>query len=166
MSNSTIILCCVLFLTFLVLISYHLIKLKIRENFAKKFEINDLVKITTFNHDLDLKKYYPVVGWNTHYFFINDDDKTYRCEWGDLDYNKSLEWRTHFLECEKFMGKTPGFDHKLNDNLETKVSNGNFHNVSINLMNETQCHTYLKLAIDEENFEAAELIKKRLENFR
>jgi hypothetical protein len=163
MSKQLVILCSIPIIIILFSISYYLIRKKIRENLAKKFEINDLVKITTFNHDLDPKKFYPVVGWNSYYFFIDNDDTTYRCEWGDLVINKSLEWRTHFLECEKFMGKTPGFNAELGGYM---TSNKNFHNVSINLMNETQCHTYLKLAIDEENFEASELIKKRLENFR
>jgi protein-arginine kinase activator protein McsA len=33
-------------------------------------------------------------------------------------------------------------------------------------MNEIQCYAYLKQALDTEDYEAADLIRKRMENFR
>ena len=63
------------------------------------------------------------------------------------------------------MGSEPGF----NPHVEPEKSNtpsGTVEGEPIETMNETMCQVYLKKAIEEENYELADRLRKRLENFR
>ena len=62
------------------------------------------------------------------------------------------------------MGVNPKFSGSISDKTET--IDGEIDGIRIELMNETQCQVYLKKAIEEENYEAAEKIRKRMEAFR
>jgi hypothetical protein len=62
------------------------------------------------------------------------------------------------------MGINPGFSGCIDDESETigKKVDGK----PVDLMNEIECEVYLKKAIENEDFDTAELIKKRMEKFR
>lgn len=55
---------------------------------------------------------------------------------------------------------------EFSNSLTTKPTVEKYGDLFIENMNQTECVIYLKMAIEEENFEVAELISKRLENFK
>lgn len=136
---------------------------KSRKEKSKHFQINDLVKISHMSTLKEPQKLHRLVGWSEDYLFVDEYGVTHRCNWNHLEYNKSWDWRRYRIECEKYMGKTPGFSGLIE---EVKPSSQKIDEIPIDTMNETQCQVYLKQAIEEENFEVAELIRKRLENFK
>jgi hypothetical protein len=105
-----------------------------------------------------------VVGWNENDLYIKIGKVTYKSSWDCFESNKSALWRRNYNECKSAMGVDPGFSSDVAD---TKtISSKTFNGVSIELMNEIQCYAYLKQALDTEDYEAADLIRKRMENFR
>jgi hypothetical protein len=105
-----------------------------------------------------------VVGWNENDLYIKIGKVTYKSSWDCFESNKSALWRRNYNECKSAMGIDPGFSSDVAD---TKtISSKTFNGVSIELMNEIQCYAYLKQALDTEDYEAADLIRKRMENFR
>lgn len=133
-----------------------------RRNRSKHWEIGDLVKMKSTALIGSENELVKLVGWNSDYIFVDDGKHVNRCEWGDLNFNKSAEWRKNFSECEKYMGKKPLFTNVVSKTDIKKVYDGK----PVELMNEIECEIYLKKAIEEENFEMAELIRQRLERFR
>ena len=61
------------------------------------------------------------------------------------------------------MGKDPGFAPGLG---AQKNISGSIDGKSIDLLSETECQVYLKKAIETENYELAEKIKKQMEKYR
>jgi len=105
-----------------------------------------------------------VVGWNENDLYLKIGKATYKSSWECFQSNKSALWRRNYNECKSAMGVDPGFSSDVAD---TKtISSKTFNGVSIESMNETQCYAYLKQALDTEDYEAADLIRKRMENFR
>ena len=105
-----------------------------------------------------------VVGWNENDLYLKIGKATYKSSWECFQSNKSALWRRNYNECKSAMGVEPGFSSDVSD---TKtISSKTFNGVSIESMNETQCYAYLKQALDTEDYEAADLIRKRMENFR
>jgi hypothetical protein len=60
------------------------------------------------------------------------------------------------------MGVEPGFKSELGES----KSGGKIDGKPIELLNEIECEVYLKAAIDDQDYETAELIRKRMEKFR
>ena len=60
------------------------------------------------------------------------------------------------------MGKTPGFKPELTDLPSSHKIDGK----PIELLSEIECQVYLKNAIEQEDYDSAELIRKRMESFR
>lgn len=133
-----------------------------RRKKSKNWDIGDLVKMKPRALVGSGNELLTLVGWNSDYIFVDDGKHVNKCEWSDLDFNKSAEWRKNFFECEKYMGKEPLFSNVVSKITTKKTYDGK----PIELMNEVECQVYLKKAIEEENFELAELIRKRLENFQ
>ena len=108
----------------------------------------------------------PVLaGWNRHNVFINVGDLTYTEMWSAIKANKSDIWRKHYESCKSYMGVKPNFSPVVNSNI-TEGSSDMIDGQPISTLNETMCQIYLKQALESENYELAELLKKQLEKFR
>jgi len=107
-------------------------------------------------------------GWTEDNLYI-DCHAGYisKVSWDELSVNKSALWRRNYDEAKKVMGVDPGFSRVVGQSNVGKTSGGKTYDGKvIDLLNEIECQVYLKRALEEEDFEVAELIKKRLEKFR
>ena len=78
--------------------------------------------------------------------------------------NKSGLWRQNYEDAKKVMGVNPGFTGNIGD--ESETTGKKVDGKPIDTMNEIECEVYLKKALEEEDYDTAELIKKRMEKFR
>ena len=97
---------------------------------------------------------------------LNLVDKYFIEEWGSIDINKSDYWRTQYNNCKEFMGKNPSFKPRVKYNSPSLSGTNKVDGQPIETMSETMCEVYLKQAIENENYELAEKLRKRLERFR
>lgn len=153
---------------------YTFIQRMSRKSRSKNWKIGDVILYDYLNLSYELKlvikekklNSLTLSGWNGDNVFYTVDKTCYCEKWGTIDSNKSQIWRDNYNNCKTFMGKTPAFDEYV------KKSSGGFgekdsvDGVPIETMNETLCQIHLKRAIEEENYELADKIRKRLENFR
>jgi hypothetical protein len=114
------------------------------------------------------KLYAKVKGWSVDHVYLDlGDDSTTKSTWDKIDTNKSALWRRNVKECESAMGKKPGFVAKVNDEgVEQPNSGDKIDGKPIILLTETECQAYLKQAIDGENYDMAEKIRKQMEKYR
>jgi hypothetical protein len=123
--------------------------------------IGDYSSILTKNH----KEFAILKGWSLTDLYIDcGGGSVYKVDWDVLRDNKSDLWRQNYEEAKKVMGVNPGFIGNIGDESETigKKVDGK----PIDTMNEIECEVYLKKALEEEDYDTAELIKKRMEKFR
>lgn len=123
--------------------------------------VGDYGSILTKNH----KEFAILKGWSLTDLYIDcGGGSTYKVDWDVLRDNKSDLWRQNYEEAKKVMGVNPGFTGDIGDESETigeKVDGK-----PVDLMSEIECEVYLKKAIENEDYDTAELIKKRMEKFR
>lgn len=119
------------------------------------------------------RQYAKLLGWTLDYLYIDcGDDITSQVSWNIMQGNKSAMWRKNYADAKKIMGVEPGFpDDTMNHpdyaDENTLIPIGKkFQGKDINLMTETECQVYLKIALDNEDYSTAELIRQRLEKFR
>jgi hypothetical protein len=86
----------------------------------------------------------------------------YQVNWSVMNFNKSYTWRKNYEDAKKIMGCDPAFSGGVGESSIGKVYDGK----PIDVMNEIECEVYLKKALSEEDYDTAELIKKRMEKFR
>jgi hypothetical protein len=157
----------ILFGALLIGFLYHTIQLNSRKSEFKDWIVGDKLilktssveytKIQKLNQSLG-----NVVGWNVDNIYLKIGDTTHKCEWSCFDSNKSALWRRNYDECKKYMGVDPGFNAELGEsNSKAKI-----RGKTIELLSEVECEVYLMIAIDEEDYDTAELIKRRMEKFR
>ena len=157
----------ILFGALLIGFLYHTIQLNLRKSEFKDWIVGDKLilktssveytKIQKLNQSLG-----NVVGWNVDNIYLKIGDTTHKCEWSCFDSNKSALWRRNYDECKKYMGVDPGFNAELGEsNSKAKI-----RGKTIELLSEVECEVYLMIAIDEEDYDTAELIKRRMEKFR
>lgn len=146
-----------------------------RKMISKNWKIGDMVMVSS----LKIKKrneLHVLVGWSSKHVYIQEDGLVHECNWDDIVYNLSSMWVKNYDQCEKFMGTPPNFVRNItSENIPKKplfdaeknieLKNNPFDK-PIDMMNETECEIYLKIAIEEEDFKTASLIRKRLENFK
>jgi hypothetical protein len=106
---------------------------------------------------------FTLVGWEKNSIYIEKDGTTHKIDWIKLHYNKSAIWRRNYQACEKAMGKEPGFSPGLG---QRKNISGQVDGKAIELLSEIECQVYLKQAIETENYELAEKIRKQMEKYR
>jgi hypothetical protein len=106
---------------------------------------------------------FTLVGWEKNSIYIEKDGTTHKIGWTKLHYNKSAIWRRNHHACEKAMGKEPGFAPGLG---QRKNISGQVDGKAIELLSEIECQVYLKQAIETENYELAEKIRKQMEKYR
>ena len=157
----------ILFGALLIGFLFHTIQLNSRKSEFKDWIVGDKLilktssveytKIQKLNQSLG-----NVVGWNVDNIYLKIGDTTHKCEWSCFDSNKSALWRRNYDECKKYMGVDPGFNAELGEsNSKAKI-----RGKTIELLSEVECEVYLMIAIDEEDYDTAELIKRRMEKFR
>jgi hypothetical protein len=151
----------------IVMLKNHLRKLEFKD-----WEVDDLIIVNDFTitHRLNNngKKFAKVKGWTVDNVFLDlGDDYVNKYTWDVVDTNKSALWRRNFKQCESTMGKKPGFVAKVNDEgVESPNSGDKIDGKPIILLTETECQAYLKQAIDGENYDMAEKIRKQMEKYR
>lgn len=114
------------------------------------------------------KEYATLLGWTTDYLYIDcGDNLTSQVSWNVMEGNKSATWRKNYDDAKKEMGVNPGFPYDAmsqypDDNMFIPIGK-KYDGKYIDLMTEIECHVYLKMALENEDYNSAELIKKRLE---
>lgn len=117
-------------------------------------------RVCTWNSDT----LYTLLGWELDGFYIEKDDSTHKIDWDKFHFNKSAIWRRNYQACEKAMGKDPGFSADLSTS--KRVTGESIDGKHIDLLSEVECQVYLKQALDSENYELAEKIKKQMQKYR
>lgn len=110
------------------------------------------------------KEFAILKGWSLTDLYIDcGDGSVYKVDWEVLRDNKSDTWRKNYENAKKVMGCDPAFSGGVGDsNPIGRIYDGK----PIDTMNEIECEVYLKKALGEEDYDTAELIKKRMEKFR
>lgn len=118
-------------------------------------------------------KYATLKGWTVDFVIAVYDGADYfrRIEMREVKHNKSAYWRKMYKDCEQTMGTKPNFNDKgMIYYHNPSKKNGKTGNVidgkNIDLLSETECQVYLKLCLESEDYETAELIKKQMEKYR
>ena len=105
-------------------------------------------------------------GWNEDSIMFEFNNKTFIEEWKSIDVNKSDYWRTQHNNCKNFMGKDPGFNPIVKDKVPSSSDTDMIDGQPIETLSEIMCEVYLKQAIENENYELADKLRKRMERFR
>jgi len=141
---------------------------KNRKKRCQSWKIGDKLALCKGRHNDILstkrKEYAILKGWDLDHLYIDcGDDMVYQVNWSVMNFNKSDSWRKNYENAKKVMGCDPAFNGGVGDSSPAgRIYDGK----QIDLMNEIECEVYLKKALDEEDYDTAELIKKRMEKFR
>lgn len=145
------------------------IKDKNRRAKCKNWKVGDKLGLCKGKHndilDHRKKEYAILKGWDLKHLYIDcGDDMVYQVDWSVMNFNKSYTWRKNYEDAKKVMGCDPDFIGGVG---ESNSSIGKIYDGKpIEVMNEIECEVYLKKALDEEDYNTAELIRKRMEKFR
>jgi hypothetical protein len=136
---------------------------------CKNWKVGDKLSLCRGNYKDILerkKKSFAILrGWDLENLYIDcGDDMIYQVDWSVMNFNKSATWRKNYEDAKKFMGCDPGFSGGVGE--ESESTGKTYSGKPIDLMNEIECEVYLKKALDAEDYDTAELIKKRMEKFR
>lgn len=154
----------------LVSFSIHLINLKIRRKEFKDWKVGDLLILknsSTEHYEITKlgKSMAKVLGWTEDHLYLEIDNSTRQCSWDCFRDNKSAIWRRNYDNCKLAMGVDPGFNSGVRDS-SSSLSGKKVEGKPIELLSEVECEVYLKKAIENEDYDTAELIRKRMEKFR
>ena len=145
------------------------VKDKNRKSRCKNWKVGDKLSLNRGDYyrilEKNNKKFATLEGWDLNNLYIScGNNMTYKVNWSVMTFNKSATWRQNYDEAKKVMGCEPGFTGGVGEISEStgKKVDGK----PVDLMNEIECEVYLKRAIENEDFDTAELIKKRMEKFR
>ena len=142
---------------------------KNRKSRCKNWKVGDKLSLCWGNYKDILerkKKSFAILkGWDIKNLYIDcGDDMVYQVDWSIMNFNKSDTWRKNYEDAKKVMGCDPGFSNSVGE--ESESTGKTYSGKSIDLMTEIECEVYLKKALDDEDYDTAELIKKRMEKFR
>ena len=155
-----------------IIVGYDRLQVKNRKTISQNWEVGDVI-IPDWNYlgnelTKELKgrnlNTLTLSGWNSENIFYNLGGSCYCESWSSIKSNKSQIWRDNHKNCSEFMGKQPGFDSKVSES--NSFSSETIDGLPIELMNETLCQVHLAKAIEDENYELADKLRKRLEKFR
>ncbi len=145
----------------------------LRKAETENWQIGDSVSInhkgdSNLYSDMQIKdgRYAILVGWNKDNVFLSFDTNTYCEKYKVIDFNKSATWRKNFQECVGYMGKNPNFPNGFNHKAKAGEKAENYSDKPIELYTEVECQVFLKKALETEDFEMAEKIRKQLEKYR
>lgn len=141
---------------------------------CKNWKIGDKIALKSNDYKNILrnknKDFAILKGWDLENLYIDcGDGMVYQVSWSVMDFNKSAIWRENYENAKKVMGCNPAFTYEVNDSRGGSGSSFDgqkYEGKVIEVMSEIECEVYLKKALEEENYEAADLIRKRKENFR
>lgn len=139
---------------------------------SKNWKVGDKVKVNHLSSVNNHMQLHNLVGWNKNHFFVEENSFIHQCEWRHLEFNKSAEWRKSYIECEKFMSQeSPKFPEHIygdmvGDNELEKTLGPMVNNKLISKLSKTECEILLKQALEEENYEIAELLRIRIESLK
>jgi hypothetical protein len=136
---------------------------------CKNWKVGDKLSLCKGRHNDILehrKKEYAILkGWDLDNLYIDcSDGMVYQVNWSVMNFNKSAIWRENYENAEKFMGCKPGFSGGVGES--STSTNRIYCGKPIDAMNEIECEVYLKKALEEEDYETADLIRQRQEKFR
>jgi hypothetical protein len=142
---------------------------KNRRTKCKNWKVGDKLSLCRGDHYQILKnnnkEFATLEGWDLNNLYIScGNNMTYQVNWSVLNFNKSATWRHNYDEAKKVMGCEPGFTGGVSES--SKSTGKTYSGKPIDLMTEIECEVYLKKALEEEDYDTAELIKKRMEKFR
>lgn len=142
---------------------------KNRKTKCKNWKVGDKLSLCRGNYKDILerkKKSFAILkGWDIKNLYIDcGDDMIYQVDWDVMNFNKSATWRKNYDEAKKVMGCDPAFSNSVGE--ESESTGKTYSGKPIDLMSEIECEVYLKKALEEEDYDTAELIKKRMEKFR
>lgn len=142
---------------------------KNRRNKSKNFKIGDKLVLSSGRHrricEEKRKDFAILKGWDLSNLYIDcGDGMVYQVDWSVMDYNKSAIWRKNYEDAKNFMGCDPAFTGHVDDG--SSSINRIYQGKSIDSMNEIECEVYLKKALEEEDYETADMIRQRQEKFR
>jgi hypothetical protein len=162
----------------LIVILRKLIKNSNRKSTYKDWKSGDMLILDRYNGDVAYKAlnasgktYAKLCGWSMDSVYVDvHDGSVYKIDWSEVKLNKSATWRKNYEEAKKVMGTNPDFSPEIVQQGKSKSSTsstgGKIDGKEIDLLSEVECQVYLKLAIEEEDYQSAELIRKRMEHFR
>jgi hypothetical protein len=133
-------------------------QVKNRKKETSDWQVGDMIAIHREN---DL---YDVLGWSDEAFYVQDKNDVKKLEWDRFNFNKSAVWRRNYKNCGDYMnGVKPGFNAVIKPSSKIKIE---IDGKAVELLTEIECQIYLKKALDSENYELAESIKKQMEKYR
>jgi hypothetical protein len=133
-------------------------QVKNRKKETSDWQVGDMI---TIHRENDL---YAVLGWSEEAFYIQDKNDVKKLEWNRFNFNKSAVWRRNYKNCGDYMnGVKPGFNAVIKPSSKIKIE---IDGKAVELLTEIECQIYLKKALDSENYELAESIKKQMEKYR
>jgi hypothetical protein len=131
-------------------------QVKNRKKETSDWQVGD--RIAIFGEDA----LYAVLGWSDEAFYIQDKNDVRKIQWDRFNFNKSAIWRRNYKNCGDYMnGVKPGFNEVVEPPSKMEI-NGK----PVELLTEIECQIHLKKALDSENYELAESIKKQMEKYR
>ena len=139
-----------------------------RKKKCKGWKIDDKLVLNRGDYYRELeknKKEYAILkGWSLKNLYINcGDDLIHKVSWDCLNFNKDAGWRENFEEAKKVMGCDPEFPNGVGT---SSTSKGKVNGKLIEVLSEIECEVQLKLAIEKEDYDLADRIRKRMEKFR
>ena len=142
---------------------------KNRKSRCKNWKVGDKLSLNRGDHYQILKnnnkEFATLEGWDLDNLYIScGNNMTYQVNWSVMNFNKSATWRQNYEVAKKVMGCEPGFTGGVSES--SKSTGKTYSGKPIDLMTEIECEVYLKKALDAEDYDTAELIKKRMEKFR
>ena len=145
------------------------VKDKNRKKTCKNWKVGDKLSLIRGDYrrilEQNSKEFATLEGWDLNNLYIScGNNMTYKVNWSVMTFNKSATWRQNYDDAKKVMGCEPGFTGGVGEISES--TGKKVDSKPVDLMNEIECEVYLKRAIENEDFDTAELIKKRMEKFR
>ena len=142
---------------------------KNRKARCKNWKVGDKLSLNRGDYyrilEQNSKDFATLEGWDLDNLYICcGSNMTYQVNWSVLAFNKSATWRKNYDEAKKVMGCEPGFTGGVSES--SKSTGKKVDGKPVDLMTEIECEVYLKKALDAEDYDTAELIKKRMEKFR
>ena len=146
-----------------------------RKRLTATWEVGDVIildmSFISLGLDQHLQKHngknaIKLAGWNEENVIYEFQNKVFIENWKSVKTNKSDYWRTQHNNCQEYMGKNPGFSPVVSHGTETSDNSDMVDGQPIDTLSETLCEVYLKKAIEEENYELADKLRKRMERFR
>ena len=142
---------------------------KSRRARCKNWKVGDKLSLNRGDYhrilEKNSKEFAILKGWDLENLYIDcGDNMVYQVKWSVMNFNKSAIWRQNYEEAKKVMGCDPAFSGGVSES--SKSTGKTYSGKPIDLMTEIECEVYLKKALKEEDYDTAELIKKRMEKFR